>query len=95
MNFKDNSNLGWNKKIVVEIQKTLCGGINTYNLMGSVCFYLKTIRVHLLWSNFSQFRMFCDDNRSKLVPEYTNMVFTCFYIVNNLVKTKSEDLIIE
>ena len=29
------------KKVSVEIQKTLCGGINADNLIGSTCFYLK------------------------------------------------------
>ena len=38
--------------MAVAIQKTLCGGRNTDNLIESTCFYLKISRVH----------MFCDDD---------------------------------
>ena len=47
MNFKDNSNLVWKTKVVVEIHKAICGGINTYNLIKSTCFDLKISRFHM------------------------------------------------
>ena len=53
--------------MAVEIQKTLCGGRKTENLIESTCFYLKISRVHVFCSNFSRVRMFCDDDHSKLV----------------------------
>ena len=49
------------QKAVVEIHKSLCGGRKTENLIESTCFDLKISRVH----------MFCDDDRSKLVPVST------------------------
>ena len=58
------------QKIVVEIQKALYGGRKIDDLNESMCFYLKISRVHMFCSNFSQVRMFYDDNHSKLVPEY-------------------------
>ena len=81
MNFKENSNLGWKKKVAVEIQKSLCGGIKVENLIDFTClnlkivdstyFYLKLSRVHVFCSNCSRVGMFCDDDCSKLVPEST------------------------
>ena len=62
------------------IWKTKSGGINTEvalwgkkteNLFESTCFYIKISRVHVFCSNFSQVCMFCDDDCSKLVLEYT------------------------
>ena len=41
------------------------------NLIDSVCFSLKIIQVHMFCSNFSRFHMFCDDDRSKIVPDST------------------------
>ena len=57
--------------MAVEIKKTLCGGRNTDNLINYTCFYVKIGQVHVFCSNFSQVCMFCDDNRSKLVPGST------------------------
>ena len=42
------------QKAVVEIQKSLCGGRKTENLIESTCFDLKISRVHVLCSNFSR-----------------------------------------
>ena len=57
--------------MAVEIQKLLCGGKKTENLIESTCFDLKNSQVYVFCSNFSQVRMFCDDDHSKLVPEST------------------------
>ena len=54
----------------VGIHNALCVSRNTDNLMESTYFYLKVSRVNVFSSNFSQVCMFCDDNRSKLVPAY-------------------------
>ena len=62
--------------MAVEIQKTLCGGRNTDNLIESTCFYLKISGVHVFCSKFSQVRMFCNDDRSKLVPGFTRNGFS-------------------
>ena len=73
--------------MAVEIQKTLCGGRNTENLIESTRFYLKISQVHMFCSNFSRVCMFCDDNRSKSVPESMQpRDFPCLMIVNNLKK---------
>ena len=55
--------------VEVEIQKTLCGGVNTESLIDSTCFYLKISWVHVFFFNFSWFRMFCDEYNYKLVPD--------------------------
>ena len=52
------------QKVAVEIQKKILRVLNTDNLIISL--------VHVFCSNFSQVRMFCDDNHLKLVPEYTH-----------------------
>ena len=57
--------------MVVEIYSTLCGGINKENLIEATCFYLKMILFHMFCSSFSGVRMFCDEDRSKLVTEST------------------------
>ena len=44
--------------MVVDIQKTICGGINTANLINSVCFNKKIDRYHIFLSSFSLLRMF-------------------------------------
>ena len=41
VNSKENLNLVWKTKVVVEIQKSLCGGRKTENLIESACFHLK------------------------------------------------------
>ena len=56
---------------MVEIQHFLCGGRKTDNLIESTSFYLKISQFHVLHLNFSQVRVFCNDNRSKLVQEST------------------------
>ena len=38
------------QKLAVEIQKSLCGGRKTENLIESTCFYLKTSLVNVLLS---------------------------------------------
>ena len=53
----------------VEIQKVICVGISTENLIDSMCFYLKFSQVNVSISNFSEVCMFCDDDGLKLVPE--------------------------
>ena len=58
------------QKVALEIQ---------INLIESTWFYLKIIRVPMFCSNFSQVRMFCDDDISKLVPESTN--YGVFWVV--------------
>ena len=71
--------------MAVEIQKTLCEGRNIDNLIKSMCFYLKYSRFHVFCLNFSQARIFCDDNRSTLVPGSTqSRGFLGWTIVNNL-----------
>ena len=40
-------------EMVVEKQKTLCGGRKTDNLIEHTCFYLKISQVHVFYSNFS------------------------------------------
>ena len=63
------------QKVAVEIQKTLCwGGRKTKNFVEPTYFNLKISRVHVFCSNFSRVRMFCDDDRSNLVPESTRPV---------------------
>ena len=57
--------------VVIGIQKTLCGDINSDSLFDSTCFNLKVSQVHVFCSKFSPVHKFCDDNRSKLVPEST------------------------
>ena len=57
------------QKVAVEIQKTLCGGRNTYNFIKSTCFYIKISPVHMFVSNYSQVCIFCDDEHLKLVTE--------------------------
>ena len=43
----------------------------------------------MFWSNFSQVCMFCNEDHSKLVPEYTQPgVFCSWTFVNNLMKTQ-------
>ena len=69
------------QQVMVEIQKTHCGGINTDNLINSTCFYLKISRVHMFCSKFSQFRIFCDDNHLKLV---LNRNWECEFILGCL-----------
>ena len=59
------------KNVAVEIQKTLCGGINTENLIESICLYLKISQFHVFCLNFSRVFMFCNDECSELVPEST------------------------
>ena len=52
-----------------------------------MCFYLKIIRVYIFCSIYSWVRMFCDDDRSKLVPESTQPGgFPSWTIVDNLTK---------
>ena len=57
--------------MAVEIQKTLCGGINIENLIDSMCFDLKISRSHMFSSDFSPVRMFCNYDCLKLEPEST------------------------
>ena len=64
---------------VVEIYKTICSGRNTESLIESMCFYMKVSRFHV-FSNYSQVRMFCNDNRLKLVPEPTRSGFSLVVI---------------
>ena len=73
------------------------GGRNTDILIKSEFFYLKSSQVRVFCSNFSRFRMFWNDDHSKLVPESTHSgVSHEFYIVRNLHENpRSEDLIIE
>ena len=47
--------------MAVETQKLICGGIKTDNLIESTCFYLKSIKVHVFCSNFSQVFRFWDE----------------------------------
>ena len=54
--------------VVVEIQKTLCGRRNIEILIKFTCFDLKFIQAHIL-SEFSQVRIFCDNDLSKLASE--------------------------
>ena len=61
------------QQLAVVIQKTLCGGRNTENLIESTCFYLKIRQFHVFCSKFSRVRMFCNDYHSKLVPESTQL----------------------
>ena len=77
-------------KAALEINNLLYGDIKTYNLIKSTCFYLKISRVQVFCSKFSQVRMFCDGNRSKLVPEYTCPgSYPSLMIVNNLTKNQT------
>ena len=55
--------------MAVEIQKSLCGGRKTENLIEYTCFYLKSSRFHVFCSNLSRFHMFLDADNSKLLPE--------------------------
>ena len=55
----------------VEIKKTHCGVRNIENLIESKYFYLNISRVQVIFSKFCRVRMFCDDDRLKLVPEST------------------------
>ena len=55
--------------MAVEIQKSLCGGRKTENLIKSTCFYLKISRVHVFFSKFSQVYMFCNGDCLKLLLE--------------------------
>ena len=57
--------------MAVEIQKSLCGGRKTENLIESASFHLKISQFHVFCSDFRQVHMFCNDNHSKLVPEST------------------------
>ena len=57
--------------VEVEIENTLCYSINTENLNESTCFYLKSSRVHICFSDFSCVHIFCVGNCLKLVPEST------------------------
>ena len=73
------------QKMAVWIQKTLCGGRNTENLIDSTCFYLNISQIHVFCSDISQVHMFCDDDRSKLVPGYEQSTgFPSWIIVDNL-----------
>ena len=83
--------------MAVEIQKTLCGGRNTENLIKSTCFYLKNSQVDMFCLNFSQLHIFCDNNRSKLVLVSTHSgVWQSCTLLNTLhEKSKIEDLIIK
>ena len=77
------------QKVAVKIQKTLCGGRSTENLIESTCFYLKISRVHVFCSNFSQVCMFCVGDCSKLAPESTQARgFPSWTIVNHLPKNQ-------
>ena len=49
--------------MAVEIQKTLCGGINTDNLIKFTCFYLQIVE-SMCFNFFSRARMFCNDDSS-------------------------------
>ena len=60
--------------MMVEIYKTLCGGINKENLIDSACFYLKITLSHVFCLNFRQVCLFFDDDRSNLVLESTHFV---------------------
>ena len=62
MNSKENSNLDGRQKVAVKIQKSLCGGRKTENLIESTCFYLKISRFHVFCSIFSRVHMFYNDN---------------------------------
>ena len=55
--------------MAVEIQKTLCGGRKTENLIESMCFYLKISGVRVFCLDLSRFHMLCGENNSKLVLE--------------------------
>ena len=57
--------------MTLQIQKTLCGGRNTDNLIYSTCFHLKTSQVYVFWGGGGggRFCMFCDKNCLKLLPE--------------------------
>ena len=71
MNFKENSNLGWKTKSGGRNKEVALWDIKTVNLIESTCFYLKISRVHVFCSDFSQVCMFCNENHSKLVSDFT------------------------
>ena len=81
VNSKENSNLGWmTKSGGRKKEKSLCGCIKTENLIESTCFHLKTSRVHVFCSNFSQVLMFCDDNIFEISTRvYAAREFSEFY----------------
>ena len=85
------------QKVMVKIQKTLCGVIKTENLIKSTCFYPKTSRVHVFCSNFSRVRIFCDEDHLKVVPESNRPgIFPSRTIVDNLHRQlKSEALLLK
>ena len=77
--FKNNLYSRWKKILVGGIQKTLYGGRNTDNLIESTWFYLKINWVHV----------FCDNDRSKLVPESTwPGGFPSWTVFDNLKKSE-------
>ena len=51
--------------VVIGIQKTLCGDINSDSLFVSTFLNLKVSQVHVFCSNFSQVRIFFNDDCSK------------------------------
>ena len=57
--------------MALQMQKSICGGINIDNLINSTCLYQKNW-VQVFCLNFIRVHMFFDDNHSKLVPESTN-----------------------
>ena len=95
--FSPSVSVGIPKRIQIwDVTQELIFGVRqTYNLIESTCFYLnvsrsmclylKISRVHFFGSNFSQVRMFCDDDCSTLVLESTQPgVFLGRMILDNL-----------
>ena len=84
----------YGRKIVgVGIQKMLCVGRNAENIIKPTYFYLKVSRVNVSSSNFSQVCMFCDADRSKLVPESMRPGgFPGGTIVDNLTKNQKVNI---
>ena len=55
----------------------------------STCFYILKRLVHVFCPNFSQARMFCDSDCSKLIPESTQPGgFLGSMIVDNITKNQ-------
>ena len=61
--------------MVVKIQRSLCGGTNIDNLFEFTGFLSKQLLIQRFYLNFSQVRIFCNDDHSKLVPESTQPEF--------------------
>ena len=78
--------------------RSLFLGVKTENLIKSTCFYLKddhlkSSRVHVFFSKFSQVHMFDDEYCSKLVPKSTQTGgFPSWMIVNNITKNQNVEI---